>query len=143
MDRAYAVICPDFSTYYDMPRIMQIWNIYRSRAVGCSLIKLGYRVIPNVRWTDENSYEYSFLGLKINSIVAVSTLGCLRANLDKKFFYPGLIELIKRVHPRFIIIYGFLTDELKGILDEYHQNYVFFPAQIAVVMGAKYGNEGK
>lgn len=142
MNKVYAVICPDFSTYYDMPRVMQIWNIYRSRAVGCALIKLGYIAVPNVRWTDKKSYAYSFLGIRKNSAVAVSTLGCFRAKVDKEFFYPGFIELIKRVHPSCIIIYGSLTDELKDILNEYHQNYVFFPAQIAVAMEAKYGNEG-
>lgn len=143
LSKVYAVICPDFSTYYDMPRIFQIWNVYRSRAVGCSLEKLGYRVIPNVRWTDKKSYEYSFLGLRKNSVVAVSTLGCLRASVDKKFFFPGLVELIKRVQPSCIIIHGSLSNELKSILDDYKQKYVFFPAQIAVAMETKYGNEGK
>lgn len=143
MNKVYAVICPDFSTYYDMPRVMQIWNVYRSRAVGCALTKLGHIAIPNIRWTDEKSYEYSFHGLKKNSVVAISTLGCLRANADKCLFYPGLVELIKRVQPSCIIIYGSLSDELKKILSEYQQKYVFFPAQIAVAMEAKYGNEGK
>ncbi len=28
------IILPDFSLYYDMPLSMQLWNIYRSRAIG-------------------------------------------------------------------------------------------------------------
>lgn len=143
LDKVYAVICPDFSTYYDMPRIMQIWNVYRSRAVGCSLAKLGYFVVPNVRWTDNKSYNYSFSGLQYGGVVAVSTLGCLRANADNKLFYSGLKELIKRVRPSCMIIYGSLAKKIKMILETNHQKYVFFPAQIAEAMRKKYGNESK
>ena len=43
------VILPDFSLYRDMPFVMQLWNIYRSRAIGVWLQKNGVKVIPNVR----------------------------------------------------------------------------------------------
>lgn len=32
--RYNGVILPDFSLYRDMPYVMQLWNIYRSRAIG-------------------------------------------------------------------------------------------------------------
>lgn len=137
----YAIICPDFSLYYDMPIAMQIWNIYRSRAVGYFLTKLWYVVIPNVRWTDKKSYEYCFDGLQKNSIVAVSTLGCLRSRKDRSLFLPGLKELIRRISPKHIILYGTLTSEIIDILTEAHQSYVFFPSQISEAMEAKYGHE--
>lgn len=34
LKRYKGVILPDFSLYRDMPLAMQIWNIYRSRAIG-------------------------------------------------------------------------------------------------------------
>lgn len=34
LNGVYAVICPDYSTYNDMPKVMQIWNVYRSRTTG-------------------------------------------------------------------------------------------------------------
>ena len=139
----YAIICPDYSMYYDMPRVMQIWSVYKSRATGYFLLKLGYIVIPNVRWTDKKSYEYSFAGIRKNSIVAVSTLGCLKSNKDKELFLPGFEELIKRVEPKCIILYGSFTPEVKAILNQYNQEFVFFPAQIAQAMEAKHGNESK
>ena len=139
----YAIICPDYSMYYDMPRILQILSVYKSRATGYFLIKLGYIVIPNVRWTDKKSYEYSFSGLRKYSIVAVSTLGCLKSKSDKSLFLSGLIELMKRVQPSCIIFYGSLNSEVKTILEEYNQEYAFFPSQIAEAMEIKYGNESK
>lgn len=105
--------------------------------------KLGYRVIVNVKWTDAYSYNYCFSGIRYGSVVAVSTLGCLRANADKELFLPGLEELIKRKHPRCIILYGSLTKEILEILNMYNQKFVFFPSQISEAMEAKYGNEGK
>lgn len=138
-----AVICPDFSTYSDMPRVMQIWNVFRSRTVGYFLSNLGYNTIPNVRWTDSKSYGYSYAGIRKNSIVAVSTLGCLRSKADRELFLPGLEELIIRKKPKCIILYGSLTDDVSNILLKYNQKYLFFPSEISIAMELKYGNESK
>ena len=135
LDGYRAIITPDFSVYYDMPIIMQMWNLFRSRVVGFYLTKLGYDVVVNVRWTDETSYRYCFAGLRQNHIVAVSTLGCLRSNADKELFIPGLEELIKRVHPETIILYGTLNKDIKSLLDRYHQKYLFFPSEISKAYG--------
>ena len=48
------IITPDFSLYYDMPLIMQIWNIFRSRALGHWFQENGLNVIVNVRWGDRS-----------------------------------------------------------------------------------------
>ncbi len=96
-----------------MPRVLQIYNVYRSRAVGCYLNKLGFKVVANVKWTDDISYSYCFAGIERGSVVAVSTLGCLRAKNDKNLFIAGFKELINRIQPKSIILYGSLNDELK------------------------------
>lgn len=140
-NKVYAIITPDYSLYCDMPRVLQIYNVYRSRTVGYFLNRLGFRVVANVKWTDEISYEYCFSGITYGSIVAVSTLGCLRANADKKIFIAGFIELIKRIRPKCIILYGTLNDELKKILESNEQNYIFFPSQISKAMGNHNGDE--
>lgn len=128
-----AIITPDFSMYYDMPIIMQMWNLLRSRIVGFYLTKLGYTVVVNVRWTNKRSFSYCFAGLRRNHIIAVSTLGCLRSNSDKELFLPGLEELIKRIHPEYIVLYGSLTEDIKNLFDKYEQKYVFFPSEISKV----------
>lgn len=137
------IICPDYSNYYDMPRVMQIYNVYRSRAIGYFFNSRGITAIPNVRWTDETSYIYAFAGLKKNSVVAIGTVGCLRNKIDRKFFLKGLKELILRIEPSTIIIYGTLTKEIIEILEEYQQDFKFFPSEISLAYKEKNnGNEG-
>ncbi len=138
-----AIICPDFSTYFDMPRVMQIWNVYRSRTVGYFLTSIGYNVIPNVRWTDKKSYAYSYAGIKEKSVVSVGTLGCLRSKADRELFLPGLEELIIRKKPKLIILYGSLTKDILDIFKKHGQKYLFFPSEISEAMEMKYGNESK
>lgn len=121
-DGATAIIAPDFSLYLDMPRCMQIWNVYRSRAIGCYLSQLGFNVIPNVRWTDESSYDFAFAGLYNGQTVSVGTLGCSKEKNDKVLLVNGFIELIRRIKPNNIIIYGPICNELKYVIDRYEVN---------------------
>lgn len=62
------VILPDFSLYRDMPFAMQIWNIYRSRAIGHWMQKNGINVIPNIRYGDRRSYKLCCDGIEKNSM---------------------------------------------------------------------------
>ena len=43
------VIAPDFSVWYDMPRIVQMHNIYKSAVCTKDLIQAGFTLIPNIR----------------------------------------------------------------------------------------------
>jgi hypothetical protein len=43
------VICPDHSTYRNLPRARQLYNIYRNQLMGARLQADGITVIPNVR----------------------------------------------------------------------------------------------
>lgn len=139
---ATAIISPDFSLYLDMPRAMQIWNVYRSRTVGFYLHKLGYNVIPNVRWTDEESYDFAFAGLYYGQTVAVGTLGCSKSKNDKVLLINGFVEMIKRVNPNKIIIYGTICQELKIIIDRYNVNVLQFDSDIqSFFRGYSNGNE--
>ena len=125
-----------------MPRVMQIWNVYRSRAVGYYLTTLGYKVIPNVRWTDEESYDFAFAGLYEGQIVAVGTLGCSKEILDKILLVNGFIEMIKRIKPKLVIIYGPICKELQFVIDKYNVNIKQFDSDISLFYGGKAnGNE--
>lgn len=137
------IICPDYSVYGDMPKDQKIWNVGRSRRIGSYFNRIGIPAIPNVHWLGPESYEYCFAGLKKNSILAVSTVGCLRSNLDRSLFIPGLIYLIKNFEPTTLILYGTLTEEIKSILETSFTKYLYFPSEISEVMEAKYGNERK
>ena len=80
------VITPDCSLAIGQLDYLQMTNTYFNRAVGVYLQRNGIPVIPTVRWSDEDSFRYCFNGLPTNSILAVSTHGCIKSNEQKRMF---------------------------------------------------------
>lgn len=105
--RCGGVITPDFSTYQDMPVALKIYNTYRMRAFGHWLGKQGLQVINNVRWGTSETYKYCFDGIEQNSIVCVSTVGCIKDEKDELRFSRGLSTMIQYINPRHILVYSF------------------------------------
>ena len=109
-----------------------------------ALQDLGYKVIVNVRWADQRSFEFCFTGIEKHSIVAVGTYGCSKEIADRQLFDIGLVEMIKRIEPKTIIFYGTITNSVKCILKENNQDYIVFKADTAIAMENKrHGNESK
>lgn len=101
-----SVLTPDFSLYSDMPRAMQIWNTYRSRLIGQIMQSWDMKVIPTVSWSTPESYDFCFDGLPHNSTVAISTIGVKRNKEGFRLWQMGVTEMIKRITPSRIIVYG-------------------------------------
>lgn len=101
------IITPDFSLYQDFPYPVKIWNIYRMRAFGFWAGRQGLEVINNVRWGTSETYDYCFEGIERNSVVAIGTVGgSPRKLIDRSRFEEGLEELVKRITPAIVIVYG-------------------------------------
>ena len=87
------VISPDCSMAVGQAKCLQQANTYMNRAVGFYLQQHGVPVIPNIRWSDEESFEYCFLGVPKDTIVAISTHGCLKTKDDYEMIsMASLIE---------------------------------------------------
>ena len=99
-------LTPDFSLYVDMPKAMQIWNIYRSRLLGQMMQRAGITVIPSVSWSNHESFAFCFDGLPRKSVVSVSNVGVLRNKEAFQLFKDGLTEMIAILDPTAIIFYG-------------------------------------
>ena len=86
------IINLDAILYIDMPLVLQLANIYISRALGYYYYSQGIYIIPNVRWGDERTYSISvpeaasFLGIPKNSIVSIGTYGCIRGE-EKRYHF--------------------------------------------------------
>ena len=106
------IISPDFSLYRNMPLCMQMWNTYRGRAIAVWLQNNGVEIIPNVRFNDERTYEFCFDGIEKFKTVAVGTHGCIKNRIDKDYFKDGLAEMVRRLTPRTIIVYGAAPDDI-------------------------------
>lgn len=101
------IITPDFSTYQDFPSPIKQYNTYRMRAFGYWFGNLGYNVINNVRWGTKESWEYCFDGIPQNSIVAIGIVGSsYHYTENRQLFDNGFLEMIKRLKPHTIIVYG-------------------------------------
>ncbi len=99
-------LSPDFSIYIDYPKAVQIWNIYRSRWMGAFWQTQGVKVIPTISWADEESFEFCFLGVPENSIVAISTVGVIRNKKAHPLFKAGFLEMMKIIKPSLVLCYG-------------------------------------
>lgn len=108
------VMTPDFSTYTDFPKAIQIYNHYRKHWVGAYLQEYGVNVIPTISWSMPDSFEWCFDGEPEGGTVAVSSVGCMNSKEKKHLFLQGYEEMTKRLQPENIIFYGSVPDECKG-----------------------------
>lgn len=108
------VITPDCSMAIGQSPCLQQANTYMNRAVGFYLQKHGIPVIPNVRWSDESSFDYCFLGIPKHSIVCVSTHGCIANKEQKEMFRKGLRAMIDAIEPPIILVHGYMPDDIFG-----------------------------
>ena len=119
------ILSPDFSLYMDMPMPMKIWNIYRSRLIGQYYQSQGIKVIPTLSWAEEETFEFCFEGIPKGSIVSISTIGVKKNKEALKIWRTGVDELIRRIEPSTILIYGGKLDyDYGNIKVIYYENEV-------------------
>ena len=113
-------LTPDFSLYPEMPDIVQMWNVYRSRWCGAWMQAHGVKVIPTVGWSDRTSWDYAFTGIS-GGTVSVSTVGIIRASLpERSSFISGYEAMVDHAQPERVLIYG---KPMPGLPDSVEQVY--------------------
>ena len=108
------VITPDCTMMIGQSPCLQQANTYMNRAVGFFLQKNGIPVIPNVRWSDESSFAYCFLGVHPGSMVSVSTHGCIDTKEQKAMFRIGMEAMLEALKPPIVLVHGYMPDEIFG-----------------------------
>lgn len=101
-----AALTPDFSLWVDMPLVMQLWQVYRSRWCGAWLLTHGVSVIPTVSWSTPDSYPFAFAGITPGSVVAVSTVGVVRDRDARALFTDGYAAMLGAIRPALVLVYG-------------------------------------
>jgi hypothetical protein len=113
-------LTPDFSLYREVPRITQMWQVYRNRWCGAFWTLHGISVIPSVAWGGGDTFEFAFLGIARHSMVAVSSLGVnLRDEYIRERFLAGFCELVRRIDPCRVLAYGSLPPEAYALAEVY------------------------
>lgn len=101
-----AALTPDFSLWSNMPLVMQLWQVYRSRWCGAWLLHHGVTVVPTVSWSTPDSYRFAFAGITPGSVVAVSTVGTRRDPEARTLFAAGFTEMLTRLRPSTVLLHG-------------------------------------
>lgn len=108
------IMSPDFSTYTDFPKAIQIYNHYRKHWVGAYLQEYGIDVIPTISWSTPDSFEWCFDGEPVGGVVAVSSVGAANSKAKKGLFLFGYNAMMERLQPETILFYGKAPEECKG-----------------------------
>lgn len=108
------VMSPDFSTYTDFPKAIQIYNHYRKHWVGAYLQENGVNVIPTISWSTPDSFEWCFDGEPVGGVVAVSSVGAANSKAKKELFLAGYNEMLARLQPEVILFMGKVPEECTG-----------------------------
>lgn len=132
LKRFNGVILPDFSVYRDMPFVMQLWNIYRSRVIGCWLQMNGIKVIVNIRYGDFRTYHCCCNGIAQGCTIAIGSHGTLKATEDRYCFIKGLAIVVDRLRPSAIVVYGTAPDEIFGKYHDAGIRIVQFDSSFAI-----------
>lgn len=114
LQRFRYVMSPDFSTYTDFPKVMQIYNHYRKHWCAAYMQEAGIQVIPTISWSTPDSYDWCFDGEPEGGTVAVSSVGCMNSKEKKALFLAGDEEMVRRLQPETIIFYGSVPEECMG-----------------------------
>lgn len=101
------IITPDFSMCQDFPEPLKLLAVYRMRTFGYWMGTLGIDVINNVRWGTSETWDYCYAGIKRHTVVAIGTVASgLRLKTNRPLFEEGFAEMIVRLKPTAIIVYG-------------------------------------
>ncbi len=139
------MICPDPTITIGGSKTINQAQVYFSRAVGFYLQKNGIFAIPCVRWGDQSTYDYCFLGVPKNYIIAISTHGCIMPckkdnNTLRRAFAEGLPVMLKALKPKYVIVYGRMPDDIFGPYKE-STTFINFESETQIFFNSK--KEGK
>lgn len=98
------VVQPDFSLYFDFPVALQIYNKFRNHWLAAYFGVNGVPMIPNVRPSIPECWDWSFDGLPSGSVVAFSDVGAVRDKESRKILHKSYDEMLRRLSP-FQILY--------------------------------------
>jgi len=103
---------PDFSLKIMSPLAIQIANTYRNHSIAYYMQENGINVLPSMSWGTRQSFDFCFDGHSKGGAVMVSTIGTLRDERSRLFFKGGFMEMLRRISPDTVILYGDVNETL-------------------------------
>jgi hypothetical protein len=97
---------------YQTHPALQIANTWRSHVLSFVMQEHGIPVLPAPTWSYTTSYDYCFDGHEKGGVVLVSTIGTLRNDKSQMYFKEGFFEMLKRLDPEEVILYGDVPEKI-------------------------------
>lgn len=111
----FAFACsPDFTLSPEYPLALNFYQLYRARWVARYWQNNGVLVVPCVGWAAADSFDYAFVGIPENSVVAIATYG-IRNNPE--LFAAGYRAMCAAIQPAAVYVCGKLPNELHGLAE--------------------------
>jgi hypothetical protein len=124
-DNWFGVITPNWSLYRSDPIAFQIFNTFRSRYIGRYLQELGIKVIPDVNFSDERSYEFCLMGIPKNLNYISIQAQTLNTDIDYYYFQKGVNFILENLIPKNVLVYT-ASEKVKKILNKFSNvNFIF------------------
>lgn len=105
------VAVPDFSVDPHMDYEELRHMVYQGRWLGCFWQERGITALPTLVWAMPDTYDICFDSVPKHSVVVLSTIG---VHKNPSVFMAGYDEMMKRVQPELIIVYGDMIDGMWG-----------------------------
>lgn len=122
LQTAMAISTPDYSVYPTMNVNEIRHNVYMGRWLGCLWQDYGVIAIPTIQWSYSDTYDICFGGIEPGGIVIISTIGCSE---HLTVFYEGYNEMLNRLSPSLVLVYGDIMPEMYGRFIHYKYNEAF------------------
>ena len=107
-------ICPDHSTYRNLPCAQKIYNVYRNQLLGAMMQADGHNVIVNVRLNGRDSVPYALAGVPTHSTLALGLHGCIKLRENRSRVIEEVRMICDFCEPANLVVYGSAS---YGVLD--------------------------
>lgn len=122
ISNAPCVVFPDFSQTSDMPYWKRFYNSCLNKAYGAKFQQMGIKVVANVTWSLPDSYDYCFIGIPKNCVIAINSMGANANGVTRYLWRQGYKRALEVLQPSFILRYGpQMPDECISI-SKYYEN---------------------
>ncbi len=106
LKRFQVVFSPDYSVSYDVPDVVNEWNIFRNYASACIMQLQGIDVIPNIPVCLPRLYDKVFDPLERGGIYVISNVRAHANYFTRHEWYRFVREAVRRLNPKALLIYG-------------------------------------
>lgn len=98
------VIMPDFSTCFDFPKPLKMWNAYRNQLLGAWFQQNGLVTIPNAR--HQPGCDWLIEPLPLHSVICICGRALTKDLTERRRFVRDVKTTVDFLEPTAIVYYG-------------------------------------